>query len=161
MYKISCLFLLLLICSCSGSREKEDRSEPEASANDLPEIQLMLESGTRNSTRNLSGNVALILFQPDCDHCQREAQQIQQNLEHFKEWQLYFISAAPMEEVIRFAEEYNLKGNSRIKFATTSVSEILNSFGPIEAPSIYLYSKSKLVKSFHGEVEVSEIIKHL
>ena len=109
----------------------------------------------------LPGNVALVLFQPDCDHCQREAEQIRLNLEGFKDYKLYFISSAPMPEITRFAEQYKLVNLNNVVFARTEAQNVIKAFGPIEAPSIYLYKKGSLIESFNGEVAIEVVLKYI
>jgi peroxiredoxin len=155
------LFILILFYSCTSNQKVDDRIDDTQLKSDLPEIVLTLQDGKQRKATSLKGNVLLVLFQPDCEHCQREAERIRARLDDFKDYQMYFISSAPIDEVIQFARQHNLANDSRIHLATASVYEILTSYGPIEAPSIYAYSEGKLIKAFHGEVEVAEILKYL
>lgn len=162
------IFLIGFFLSCSGG-EKSDQKKAVANEeqrmsiaqNDLPTLMLTLQNGTTISAKDLKGRVALILFQPDCDHCQREAQEIQKNITGFEDVQLYFISSASMNEIIQFAKDYKLKG-SNIHLAVTTVKEILDSYGPIDAPSIYLYGDGgTLIQSFNGEVAIEVVLKYI
>ena len=157
------LWVVLTACgnkdASSPSAEKME-TEPESeqiksATSELPDLPLTLRDGTRKSASELSGNVALILFQPDCDHCQREAEDIRRNIDGFKDFELYLISSAPLEEVIQFARQYDLETRKQVHLATTTVPDILRNFGPIDAPSIYLYGQDgKLIQSFNGEVAI-------
>jgi peroxiredoxin len=129
--------------------------------NDLPAMPITLLDGSTFSAKELKGKIILVLFQPDCDHCQHEATEIQANLPSFKNYTLYFISSSPPAENEKFATDYKLKGESNIHFGTTASENIINNFGPIQAPSVYIYSDQKLVKEFNGQVDVGVIIKYL
>lgn len=165
------LFVLAMITACGGKESSQPSEEPalkseskpaQTITNDLPNLPLMMRDGTQKSASELSGHVALILFQPDCDHCQREAEDIRRNIDGFKEFELYFISSAPIEEVIQFARQYDLEKWEQVHLATTTVPEILRSFGPIDAPSIYLYGEDgKLIQSFNGEVAIEVVLKYI
>lgn len=109
--------------------------------------------------RELEGKIMLVLFQPDCDHCQREAQEIRKNLNKFNEYALYFISADQMPAIEQFGRTYDLLGHSNIKFGATTVENVLGNFGPISAPSVYIYVDQKLVKKFNGEVGIDLILQ--
>jgi peroxiredoxin len=131
-------------------------------ASDLPSFEITLLSGTKTPVNKLTGKIALVLFQPDCDHCQREAEQIRQNLPGFKDFKIYFISSASAPEIDRFAKEYKLSAVPNVFFGQTSAQNIVNAFGPIEAPSIYLYSASgSLIEKFNGEVAIEVVLKYI
>ena len=172
MSRLLCLtFLLSIVLTACGSKENASTvNEPEsnvaenaeAPTRDLPDLPLTMRDGAKKLASELTGNVALILFQPDCDHCQREAADISRNIDGFKDFQLYLISSAPLEEVIQFAREYDLESREQVHLGTTTVSEILRNFGPIDAPSIYLYGKDgRLIQSFNGEVAIEVVLKYI
>jgi len=150
------LFLTLLIC-CSNTN-----SNNEQIVNDLPALQIQLNDGSNVSVKTLPGKIALILFFPDCDHCQREAAQIQKHIAGFKDYTLYFISSAPFEEINHFASTYQLQNYKNVVFARTEAKNVLNAFGPIETPTIYLYDKNgKLIETFSGEVAIEVVLKYI
>ena len=149
-----------MLTACSPSQEKKQGEQP--SQNDLPDMSITLLDGSLLATKELRGKTILVLFQTDCDHCQREAADIERNLHAFSTSTIYFITSNPMTEIEKFARQYKLNERENVHFAWTSNENILNSFGPIEAPSIYVYSKEhKLVKSFNGEVSVAEVLKYI
>jgi peroxiredoxin len=117
--------------------------------------------GKEVDLKELTGYVVLILFQTDCDHCQREATAIQENISAFKEYSLYFITTTSQQEIETFANDYKLAGYENVHFCKTTGQSILESFGPIDAPSVYIYSDQKLVKSFNGETSINEILKFI
>lgn len=130
--------------------------------NELPSFEAKMMDGKTLRIDELTGKVALVLFQPDCDHCQREAQDIKRNLSGFKDYQLYFISSASDKEIASFAKEYGLAGVKNVFFGRTEAPNIVEAFGPIEAPSLYLYSREgKLIHSFNGEVAIEVVLKYI
>lgn len=155
-------FLILAIIINACKADKKSEVPKVVVANDLPAMSITKLDGTTVNTKTLSGKTILILFFPDCDHCQREAKAIQEHLEAFKEYNIYFIAAVPTAEVSKFSVDYNLSGKDNVHFATTTVQDILNNFGPVDAPSIYIYSaEGKRTKSFNGEVAIEEVLKSL
>ena len=154
------LLLVGLISACKTEKKKE---APEVLVtNDLPSMLIKKTDSTYVKTKTLSGKTILILFFPDCDHCQREAKAIQEHLDSFKDYNLYFISTAPAPQLDNFSNDYGLSGKDNIHFATTTVPDILDNFGPVDAPSIYIYSaEGKRTKSFNGETAIEEILKSL
>jgi peroxiredoxin len=155
------VFFLILAFSCS--QEKNATQAAGATAiNEQPTMVITLTDGSGVNLRELKGKKVLIFFQPDCDHCQREAQGIQKNLAGFAKTTLYFITSAPMDEIQKFADDYKLSNTPNVHFAFTPARNVLDNYGPISAPSIYIYSEEqRLVKSFNGEVEVEKILKFI
>lgn len=147
---------------CSVKKEEKVKDEPAvATVNEYPDLYLTLQDGSRISTRSLQGKNMFVFFQPECDHCQQEAIEIQQQLDSFKEYTLYFISSAALPQVIQFSEDYGLNNKENIKFAVTSSEGVLTHYGPIQTPSVYIYSDGKLKKSFNGQTKVENILNNL
>lgn len=133
-------------------------SAPVAPENDLPNLPLLKPDQTKLSTKDLKGKTVIIFFEPDCDHCQREANEMQGHLAAFTNYNVYFVSPAPMDQMQQFFMKYNLSGPN-IFFAQTPNSSILQEFGAIPAPSMFIYSeKGKLVKAFKGETPMANIV---
>jgi peroxiredoxin len=155
------LFFAISILACSGPKSSEKPTEPEniSTRNDLPKMVITSFDGTQVDVRELKGNSVLILFQPDCDHCQREAKEIRENLDAFKNYNLYFISADQMPAVEKFAKDYDLLGHNNINFGMTTVQHVLDNFGPIDAPSVYIYVNQQLQHKFNGETPIAKILE--
>ena len=128
----------------------------------LPNMPLTTTEGTQVNVQTLDGKVVLVLFQPDCDHCQREAEAIREHLNAFADYKIYFITYAPMEDIRQFARDYQLEKRDNIVFALSEVQPILDNFGSIPTPSLYIYSGQKqLVEAFEGETPIKDILEHL
>ena len=168
MSKFLCSFFVTafvaLACS-SGTEEKSDAARtqqaPEQTVNEYPDLILTLVSGEHLSTRTLQGNNIFIFFQPDCRHCQIEAINIQQRLEAFNDYNLYFVSSSSLEAIQAFAESLDLNSRKNVKFAWASTQSVLDHYGAIQTPSVYIYSNGRLKKSFNGQTEIENIINSL
>ncbi len=113
-------------------------------------------------SNQLSGKTILIFYNPDCDHCQREAEEIHLRLDEFKAYTLYFIAASPDENVMQFATKYDLLGKDNVLFASAEVQEVVREMGPMDTPCLLIYSEERqLIKKFDGETPVEDIIKFL
>ena len=129
---------------------------------ELPDLLLTTTQGNQLNAQALEGKTVLVLFQSGCDHCQREAEAIQKHLSSFAEYNLYFVTSAPMPDIQQFAKDYRLNEQENVFFAATDVPAILKNFGAIPTPSLYIYSdQQKLVKAFEGESSIEEILKYL
>ena len=162
-----CLFLLATlllaapVVSASGPTSAVLRA-PYKAPPQLPDMPLLTTEGTQVNARTLTGKVVLVLFQPDCDHCQREAEEIHRHLEDFADYSVYFITYAPLQDIQQFAKDYQLSDQDNIFFALSEVQPILQNFGSIPTPSLYIYSEQQqLVKAFEGETPIKDILEHL
>lgn len=151
------LLTLLLLTSCSSKKAEK----ATAQVNEYPQLVLQLNNGERISTKSLSGKNIFVMFQPDCSHCQEEAVHIEQRLKEFKDYTLYFISSAPMDQITAFAKSFNLDDAPQVKFARTAPEGVLTYYGPIPTPSVYIYSDGKLRQSFNGQTDIEMILKAL
>jgi hypothetical protein len=153
--------VLVALVGCS-QKEKAAEQKPVVGPNDLPAMTISLPDGKTIDAKTLTGKNVLVLFQPDCDHCQHEAEDIREHLASFNGYTLYFISSASMAEIEKFASDYKLSGNSNVVFGWTATENVLNNFGPIQAPSVYIYAdQGKLIQKFNGQTDVSVILKYL
>jgi len=143
----------------------EDQPLPPAAEvvyNDRPHLPLTNINGTKLNANDITGKSVFIFFQPDCDHCQREAEQIKQNISAFNGYKLYFISDAALPQIAAFAQTYQLADNPAIHFYQTSIADIMRTIGAVQLPSVYIYSaQGKLVKTFNGETPIGWILSVL
>jgi peroxiredoxin len=157
--KVAALFFLIVIQCCSSSSDKDSSTSVP---NDLPQMIATKPDGSQLNMKELTGKTVLVLFQTDCDHCQREATAIQENISAFKPYSVYFITTSTQQQIEAFAKEYRLDDYPNVHFCQTTSQSILDNFGAIDAPSLYIFSSDrKLVKSFNGETTIGEILKFI
>ncbi|MGV3503657.1 MAG: TlpA family protein disulfide reductase [Adhaeribacter sp.] len=135
---------------------------PVPAASDLPDLSGTRLDKTPLRLKEVKGPTVLVLFQPDCDHCQREAKEIKANLPAFKDYTLYFVSNYPLPALEQFATDYGLNQQPNVIFASTSIDAILNTLGPQPSPSLYIYNdRGRLVNKFLGETPIGQILPAL
>jgi peroxiredoxin len=130
--------------------------------NQLPDIKLVGIDGSVQYARELNGKNVLVLFNTDCDHCQREAKEIRTHMNAFESYSVWFVASDSFENMRDFAKTYDLINLPNVRFARTEVMEVINNFGAIATPSVYIYSDERqLIKSINGETPIEDIIKYL
>jgi peroxiredoxin len=155
---ISVLFLLILT-QCTHAPKQETQ---ENAVNMLPALDLQLTTGEKLKTNSRQGKIILIFFNPDCDHCQRQADDISHNIKVFKGQLIYFIGSNTLEELTHFSQTYKLNEYPNVFFATAAIENVTQAFGPIGVPSIFIYSdQGVLIKRFDNETKVAEIAKFI
>ena len=126
---------------------------------DLPNIMFIPEEGEWFSGLKLSGNSVIIFFAPDCDHCQRQAADMQQHMAAFKKYKLYFVSMADFAEMHRFAVEYKLDKEPNVGFYRAEGNSVTEALGNVSTPTICIYdADKKLKKRFDGETPMEGIL---
>jgi peroxiredoxin len=157
---VAVFFNINSACQQTAPSERVINVPQQTTVNNLPNMNITTLEGKHMTLKDHKGKAVLILFQPECEDCQREAVQIRNNLDAFNAYTLYFISSAPLPQISEFRSSFNLQSFENIIFAQTTVQNVINTLGPIPAPSVYIYSnEGKLVKYFNGEVEI-ELIKN-
>lgn len=152
---------LFSLWNCT-KQEKKTAEAPKQEINELPYLDYKTLAGEPATTRSLPGGSILILFNTDCDHCQREAQEIAEKNEAFKNYELLFIAADSVQQIENFSKTYHLADKPNVKFGRAEYQDVYMNFGAISTPAIYIYNRErKFVKSFLGETPVEELIKYL
>jgi peroxiredoxin len=168
MKRMKLLFLsIFAVCLVSCEKKQAAKSEtadsvyPQQQVNQLPVMMMVDKDQNTTDANKLKGKNIIILFFPDCDHCQREATEIAERIKSFDGYTLFFLSINPFDEILKFSEKYKLSNFSNVKFVQTTGDAVYNNFGSVPTPSMYIYDNGKLVKKFNGETKVDEIVRYL
>jgi hypothetical protein len=160
--------LLILVFAFVAGCEKKTTSEAvqspttEVERNDRPAMRALLTTGVLLDFRSVDQKMIIILFQPGCDDCQIEAEQISKNIEAFKGYKLYFMSSHPIGELKKFAADYGFANNPDVIFGQVTVDGVIQNFGQVHTPSVYIYNEmGKMIKAFNGKTDVNQIISAL
>jgi thiol-disulfide isomerase/thioredoxin len=129
--------------------------------NELPDLAVQLGDQSTVYLRDLSGDILLIFFNPDCDHCQEEARDIAANKTLFENWQVYFITSMEAKLAEEFAVNYRLT-EPNYKFGHAGVSEVFNSVGTLtEVPTIIFYRNNRFIRKFEGLTSMEQLKEFL
>ncbi|MDQ2752761.1 MAG: redoxin domain-containing protein [Bacteroidota bacterium] len=94
-------------------------------------------------------------FDPDCDHCQRAATNINQQWKEYKNTAVYLISVADKAKINAFINQY-LPAFSTKQNATVlqdSNNEFIPKFQPIRYPGMFLYNQNKKLIDYEDNAE--------
>jgi thiol-disulfide isomerase/thioredoxin len=156
-------FLILLITGCSPKKEKVSEPVPvKKTISEYPAVILIKEDGHRFMAADLPAKSIMIFFSPTCDHCQRQAEQIQKNLKGFQGYNLYFISLDTYPLIHQFAKDYKIDSEPNIHFLQADANSVTVSLGYIRTPTILIFNQDrKLVKRFNNITDVNYLFKFL
>jgi thiol-disulfide isomerase/thioredoxin len=107
------------------------------------------------------GDLILIYFNSECDHCQREIKEIEKNVDKFEDEQMIFFSSQSLKEIESFRNQTTLKDHSSVFFEKINVSDLMAVFGNPAQPTIFIYRDGKLMQELKGEIEIPAILKFL
>ncbi len=104
----------------------------------------------------------IMIFSPDCDHCQLETKALTANIKLFKKAQIIMVSNRDYSLLKNYYNEYEIKLYPNIILGRDP-SHFFGSFYKVMSfPSIFLYDKKgNFVKAFDGSVPVTEIASWL
>ena len=106
--------------------------------------------------------VILIIFSPDCEHCQHETKELIKHMDLFKKAQIVMSTPLDYKYILPFYKQFDLAKYSNSKVGRDG-SYILGTFYSVRNfPSIFVYNKKgEFVKAFDGSVPVEKIAESL
>lgn len=100
----------------------------------------------------------ILYFNSECDHCEKQAKWLSQEIDSFNDLELTFISFEEMDAIKGYRDKYDFN-RKNITFLQDSRLTFSDKFGVGKFPSILIYTKDgKLVKKFEGETRVKDIL---
>ena len=158
MKKIILFLLFAATIKCFGQTESE---APYKRFPTLPPLNLLLvDSTTKFSEKDIPKNhpVFIILFSPDCDHCQKETEELIDNIDKFKKIEIVMATMLPFDKMKTFYEFNHLE---RFKNITVGkdIQFILPTFYRIKnLPYLAFYNKKgKLIDTFEGSLPIPKV----
>ena len=129
----------------------------------LPPLQILLgDSTTRFTKENLPAKkpVLLMLFSPECSHCQQEAEALRAHKEDIKNIQVVMVTFHPLWQMNEFVNNYKLNDLDNVVVGK-DIHLILPSFYAIHnLPFHALYDKKgKLIDVFEGSMVITKMIE--
>jgi peroxiredoxin len=119
------------------------------------------EPFTRDSLRPGVPTV-LVLFDPDCEHCQEELTTIQQSIAAFQGVELLLVSPADRSRLIPYASEKGLTGLPGVHVVGTEAPHFLEMFGTTKMPTTFFYGGDrKLRQEEVGRLKEGELLEGL
>lgn len=129
----------------------------------LPPLQLLLGDSTTKYTKdNLPKKkpVLIMVFSPECSHCQHTAEELVQLKDEWKDIQLVMVTMHPLYQMNAFMEKYKLNNFSNV-VAGKDIYYLLQGFYNIHSlPYLGFYDKrGHLITGFEGSMPVKKIIE--
>ncbi len=104
--------------------------------------------------------VLLMIFSPDCGHCQNVATEILQNISHFKGTQILMTTWLPYSDMMSFYKTYKIADYPEVTMTWDSKYFFLPYFHVQTFPKLIVYNKKgKYLKEFQGNIQIEDVWK--
>jgi len=165
MKKVSTLFSIFIVSLLSvltlSAQSNIDPNAPFLKDKNIPKFTLNLTTGKSFSNSQIPKTryTCIIIFSPDCSHCQEEAAELTKNAAQFKSVFFIWNSYKEMNEIKAFATKYGLDKQSNVIVGRDPEFSIPVFFRPRMTPFVAIYDKGQLLKVFEQGVKVPELLK--
>ncbi len=128
----------------------------------LPPVKLLLADSISHFGKenfNKKSPVLIIIFNPDCEHCQKETEELLDSMNHFKNIQIVMATMMPFDKMNEFIKKYKLDN-----FKNIVVGQDNQYFLPVfymvsNLPYLALYNKmGELITTYEGAVPIHTVI---
>jgi thiol-disulfide isomerase/thioredoxin len=129
--------------------------------NELPNLRVSFGDQSSVLLRDLSGDVVLVFFNPECEHCHEEAEMIAAEQTIFDGWEVYFIASVDAKAAEEFGVKYKLT-SPNFHFASATVGDVYNAVGALnQVPTILIYKDNLFAGKYEGITPIDELKKNL
>jgi thiol-disulfide isomerase/thioredoxin len=157
------LTLFLFFIAVSAFAQVDSTTPPYKKFPTLPPLQILLgDSTTKYTKENLPAKkpVLIMLFSPDCSHCQHETEELIAHKEELKGLQVVMITFHPLWQMNEFVKKYKL--NELPNFVVgKDLYLLMPSFYALRnLPFHAMYDKKgNLMEVFEGSMDVDKVIE--
>ncbi|GAB3250608.1 hypothetical protein GCM10027347_08490 [Larkinella harenae] len=104
----------------------------------------------------------IILFNPDCEHCQYEAAKISKNRDALKRATIWMLTTEKPARVGQFTRQFGLDTLANVCVGCLTPEELTKAFGPTLVPHLFIYGPDgNLRKQYKGETKMEAILQLL
>jgi thioredoxin-related protein len=164
MKKYILLFSLLALAKM-GFTQVDSTTAPYLRFPNFPPVKLLMPDSTSFFTKDelsKKSAVMLMLFNPECDHCQHETEEIIKNIDRFKNIQIVMATSMPFISMKEFMEKYKLAAYKNITVAQDTHYFLPSYYMIRNLPFLAFYNKKKeLISVFEGSMPIEKALEEL
>jgi thioredoxin-related protein len=155
---------IILACfTIPGFAQVDSLTPPFKRFPSIPPVQLLLgDSTTLYTKKDIPDNkpVLVMIFSPDCSHCQHETEEILAHKEQLKDIQIIMATFHPLWQMNEFIGNYKLHGQPNIIVGKDLYLLLPGFYALHNLPFHALYDKKgELIKVFEGSMDIEKIIQ--
>ena len=155
------LTLAFLVFGLSCFSQVDSTQPPYKRFQNVPPFKVMLKDSSFYAKKDLPKNKAvwIMIFGPDCDHCQMETRQIIAHQKELKDVQVVMITLHPVDRMKTFISDYKLDAVKNVVVGQDYAHFTMPFFNFRNFPFHAMYDKKgKLIASFEGTMGIEEVI---
>lgn len=157
------IILISAVFSFAQDSTKVPVTPPYVRFPDLPPFKLLKpDSATYFGKADVPKNkqVLIMLFDPNCDHCQHETEDLIKNIDSFQNIQIVMVTNADFKDMKRFYENYGLARFKNITAGVETVYFLATFYDIHNLPYMAMYDKKgKLISTHEGSWKVEKILE--
>ncbi|HXR83963.1 MAG TPA: hypothetical protein VN722_06620 [Hanamia sp.] len=102
----------------------------------------------------------IMIFSPECGHCQNETRELLKNIDHFKNVQILMVTWLPYSEMMAFYHEFKIGEHPQITMGWDRKDFFLPYYHVQMYPQMVVYDKKgNYVNSFNGAINLEDVWK--
>lgn len=156
--------LIVLFVSLRASAQA-DSLAPYKRFPAYPPVKLLMADSSSYFTKDMLPKktpVFLIVFNPECDHCQHETEEILKNIDRFKNIRIVMATMAELRLMKDFIQHYNLGEYENITVGRDTNYFLMTFFHMHNMPFLAFYNRKKeLISVFEGSMPVEKVLEEL
>jgi len=160
----NCLLKFVLLClSVPCWAQVDSTTPPYKKFPVVPPLQILLgDSTTKYTKENLPSKkpVLIMLFSPECSHCQHEAEELKTHQAETKNIQVLLITMHPLWQMNEFTEKYGLSEMKNVVVGRDIYYTLPTFYAIHNLPFHAMYDKKgNLVSVFEGTMDINKILQ--
>lgn len=138
----------------------QKKKEKVEALKNIPVFSVQDINGNNITQNNLpDGNKILVYFNPDCEYCQAEMEELSRINDKHKDVNWILFTDKPLEEIKKFASNYKLDKEENIKWCNDPKSEVYLKFEMKGIPYFLGYnSENKLIHRSTGAIKIEKVL---
>jgi thioredoxin-related protein len=157
------LFICLFFSAFTSKAQDNLDTPPYKRYPTVPPLQLLMgDSATKYGKDNIPKNkpVLVMMFDPECSHCQHSAEEMYQHKNELKDIQIVLATIAPIHQMNNFMQKYKLAELKNI-VAGKDIYFLLPPFFSMKSfPFLALYNKKgDLIEGMEGSFPIDKVIE--
>ena len=155
--------IILLSLSSVAISQRDTFPPPYKRFPEYPPVKLLLPDSVSFYTKEDLPKklpVLLMMFNPQCEHCQHETEELIKNIDAFKKIQVVMATSMHFDSMLVFREKYRLGDHPKIVVGQDTHFFLFSFFENRNLPFHAFYDKKKLLKKvFEGSVSILSILE--
>ena len=157
--------LFFLFCIISISAHTQTQTDPPYKRfPTIPPLKLLLtDSSTVFTDKDLKKNkpVFLILFSPECEHCQKETEDLIAKIDSFKNIQIVMATFMTVDKIRPFYNDYKLDRFPNIIVGYDMQHALATYYRISYTPFLAFYDKKgNLIDGFQGALPLTKVLEY-